>query len=349
MNNFKKTTVFFMLFSITLFSCSKENTSTNAKYVDKDYYPGTQELAKQEVLEFLQTTKTYGQAMAKTTTTYQDRELSEAKWVMEGASNYLTNVNMQNIDGEVSVQNYEYEFDLLNVNSDIYIKGEDMTTKFDNLFIDVETYKLLNNTKAYVVDFEIKLVSESKATLSSTVLFSEVNGSVSGPPGSDKCSGIYELNDYVQNHYLGVTSVGAPFPPSYWSSNVIIAATPQSKITFSNIPINDNVYPYYNPTYNVLNRYQYFYIGLDGLSVYLSIWKERAIKFVNNYIHHKQGTTEYAIPVVFEVPESEDFLPYMLPGIRFRCGPSNAFPYDDGSGAVAVYVDAFSYGLRNAY
>jgi hypothetical protein len=227
---------------MALFSCSKDDISNQENnFTEKDYYPGTQELAKQEILEFLQTTKTFNNSTAKSTSTYQDREPSEGKWVMEGASNYLTNNNLSGTSSDTIIKIDIDVENLLATDGTIKMKGTDMSSKFDNIFSQIEAYATSTGKVAKLVDIEIKQVDASKTELIVRAIFGQQGG---GNVLSQYPNGLFpfevfelyepdllaELGSNPNNFYTNI-DFGFIFPYTFISDVTNPNYTPQQDMT----------------------------------------------------------------------------------------------------------------------
>lgn len=221
-----------MVTMITLFSCNKEENLNSQidGYEEKGYYPASKELAKQEVLEFLKTTKTYNSAIAKTNTSYQDREPSEGKWVMEGASNYLTNTNFSRVSSDTIIKIDVDVNNLLDTDGVIKMKGTDMSSKFDNVFSQLGNYATSSGKFAKLVDVNIKQVDINKTALEVQAVFgqNDENSSANAWPttGLDIFTSAQTLEDSLNNYLYATvgttTNSNGTISTGTWFSNVNI-------------------------------------------------------------------------------------------------------------------------------
>lgn len=167
-------TLVILSLSIIMFSCNKENElPQKINYVDTDYYPGSNEKVKEEILEFLALTKTYNNAIAKTNLLGLNKTPSEGKWLMEGASNYLSNVNLDLVTD--TVIEFEIEIDnLLSNDGSILMDGADMVTEFDNLHLDINSVGNSIDKTAKIVDYEITEVTTNSTTIGIKTVYGKV-------------------------------------------------------------------------------------------------------------------------------------------------------------------------------
>ena len=157
--------------TMMIFSCNKENgIEKETNYVDTDYYPGSSEKVKEEILEFLAATNTYNNAIAKTNLLGLNRNPSEGKWLMEGASNFLTNVNL-NL-GTDTVIEIDIEIDNLIANDgSILMDGADMVAEFDNLHNNIASIENTIGKTAKILDYEISTVSSLRTGIKIKTIF----------------------------------------------------------------------------------------------------------------------------------------------------------------------------------
>lgn len=219
------------LLILVLASCSKD-AKIEIKEVEKynNYNPSN---AKQEVLDFLKTTKTYNNLNAKTSTTYPDREIGEAKWVMEGASNYLQNTNLALKNDET----IKYDITIDNKTSSngvLMMDGSDMSNKFDYVFSQVQAHKNSTGKDAKLIDYKIISADNSKSTIEVYAVYGISNGgglATSWPTASITTQQVAQLYTDSINNEVTHTSVGSTnngngtVNQGFWYSSVSILST----------------------------------------------------------------------------------------------------------------------------
>lgn len=170
----KNITLALLSTTMIIFSCNKEHEiQKEINYIDTDYYPGSKEKVKEEILEFLSATNTFNNSIAKTNLLGLDRNPSEGKWLMEGASNFLTNINL-NLSTDTVIE-IEIEIDNLIANDgSILMKGTDMVTEFDNLHNNITDIENTIGKTAKILDYEINTVSSLKTTIKIKTIYGKL-------------------------------------------------------------------------------------------------------------------------------------------------------------------------------
>lgn len=178
MKKYKRIFILLTVMIMIQYSCTKE-TNIDDTYIVTDYYPGSQELVKKEVLSFLNFTIFNKNSSYKTNTEFEDTDPSEGSWVMEGASNYIVNVNIYLktdtvIDLIIEVENF------LDSNEKIKMKGGHMVSVFNQLHNELLTIEESLDKLTRLIDYEIKEVSPSKTTINVSAVFGSVENEGSG-------------------------------------------------------------------------------------------------------------------------------------------------------------------------
>jgi len=172
----KKITLALLASSMLFFACNKETEiQTEANYVETNYYPGNSENVKQEILYFLNKTFTYNQAIAKTSAIQLNIDPSEGKWLMEGASNYLSNTKLH-LKTDTIVK---FEMEIANVVTEdgvILMDGADMINEFDNFHTEVSNLESIIGDSAKIMDYEIIDVTNTTTSISIDTYLGLPNG-----------------------------------------------------------------------------------------------------------------------------------------------------------------------------
>ena len=171
-----KTNLIISLFTVFFLpiSCNKEENLTSRTYIEEDYYPGSPELVKQEVISFLKTSKHNPFAATKSLSDYTDRELSEAKWILEATSNYLKNVNIS--EKYSSEEAFTISFNLFEENGELKVDGLEMSDKFDDLLDQLIIRENALNRNVKLLDFDIISVDNLIADIKVTAIFGSGSG-----------------------------------------------------------------------------------------------------------------------------------------------------------------------------
>ncbi len=175
-----KQSLFIYLFILTIISvgCQKETieTSTNVLFVEKHYPSPEEEIAKEKVKDFLSFLNQDNNATLRTD--FADTEVNEAKWLLEGSANYLKN---ENLEGRATshIGSFDVSIENIVVNSELRMKGAEMTTKFADLLNVIEAEEIATGTKAVAVDIILDLVTNNNTNLNVKVGFGSPIGTSS--------------------------------------------------------------------------------------------------------------------------------------------------------------------------
>lgn len=161
-------------------ACTKENntlqtTTPKSTEIDKaleikTYYPPEEVDAREKVLNFLNHTKTRNYE-SSFKTKFKDIEANEAMWTLEAASNLLVNENFKyeaDLDGEAL--NYILEFELIKKDNELFIKGNELTSSFENLHKTIKNEVKSINKLPVLIDFVAVKSKSSKAVFEVNVI-----------------------------------------------------------------------------------------------------------------------------------------------------------------------------------
>lgn len=180
-------------------SCKREQkaiqipSKSNIKIEELNYNPGSTEEMKAQVLNFLNHTK-YGNS--KTTSTFPDRPIYEGAYLLEGAANYLRNVNfghtlevMQTIDKDIAK---------IDANT---LSGASMVAQFEQLLTEIEGYEIGGTNEAYLINGYIISQDNQAATVRFDVYLGDEplwgNDVVYPNTDADYCTAAENLESYV--------------------------------------------------------------------------------------------------------------------------------------------------------
>lgn len=175
MKNLTKLSVLIITFASFQYSCNKEEVVQIQKFENVEYYSTN---PKKEVLDFLKTTKYNPFPNTKLLEDYSDRELNEAKWILEAASNYLVNVNLDKKFS--SKEEFTLSFNLFEENDQLKIEGSELSDKFDLLLQELYELEFNKNENVKIVDFELIEVSGLISDIKVTVYFGISAGGENG-------------------------------------------------------------------------------------------------------------------------------------------------------------------------
>ncbi len=166
--------LFLLALIITLVSCSKENpiieevnTNTKALEMIKEYYPDSGINVKEKVVDFLAKSRSLNPMKNNS----EDIEFNEAVWMMEGASNYLMNVNLDLSTNAHKI--LDIDLPVFTENGEYIVKETDVFDQFNYLQSQVTEYEIENDKSAQIADYAIKSVNENSILLHVSVLFGE--------------------------------------------------------------------------------------------------------------------------------------------------------------------------------
>lgn len=120
---------------------------------------------KARIINFLETAQASNNNQNQRVMSFEDTEVNEAVWLMEGASNFLANVNLCQPTAD---QNFYEAIETMPIFEDadgsLKITATDITSKFNQLHIDLNSFGNSNNTEAKMVDYQIETISDNEAT-----------------------------------------------------------------------------------------------------------------------------------------------------------------------------------------
>jgi len=183
-----------MGFVFNLVSCTKQSDTDllqtqinieNQNELIQEYYAPDGVDVNAKVLSFLTKTETYSIANnQQKLADFEDTEANEAMWLMEGASNYLSNENLNN-NADPENEKLEYTINVTNTtdaNGNILMVGSDMITKFDQIHNDIDAYTVANNKTASVVNYELTNLNSNESEISVKAVLALVNQNNNLPP-----------------------------------------------------------------------------------------------------------------------------------------------------------------------
>lgn len=270
-----------------LIACTKdvETAAVENSYEIKEYYPTTKEEVTPMVKNFLRHTESYNEQVAKTDLgDFPDTDPNEAMWLMEGASNYLSEYDGKRFE-EMEATFYAISVENVLDADGLKMKGTDMVNKFDDFHTLVETDFV---EKPSIIDYQIVSVSDELTMIEASVIHSK-------PRTGPGCNTYQEfiatiegvLNQTIDNGsslnsalnlYNSECDESGACPVFYTNIDLLVSdvlfsefAEYDEKINAQNNPIthpdgNPNNYMYYTPT------------RIPMPSSEFDFWAERAIE-----------------------------------------------------------------------
>ncbi|MBP7273230.1 MAG: hypothetical protein KA974_05290 [Saprospiraceae bacterium] len=131
------------------------------------YLPSTEEEIRSKVNTFLSF------ANSNSRNSFDNTEISEGKWLLEGSLNYLENVNLNPAIPIVEFKDFQIEIDNITENGQLKMTGSDMTNKFNAVLQQIHDYEVATNAVASIVDVNVIQLDQNKSTLVVKVGFSK--------------------------------------------------------------------------------------------------------------------------------------------------------------------------------
>lgn len=219
----KQKTVLLILLVSILMGCQKETTETAAvaKFTEKTFVPVDEAMAKEKVSAFL---SHLDKGAVTSRTTFDDTEVNEGRWLMEGSANYLKNANLP--DAEIThSQSYSLTVGNTTVNGELRMLGGDMTSAFGGLVTDMADEEVQTNTLAVLVDISVVTATSTVTELMARVLYARPPAMPSGAITWGQAAGqvsvgtITELipvgqgcTEWIPETYVYQWSSATPFP-----------------------------------------------------------------------------------------------------------------------------------------
>jgi|GEM_PF-3441779 len=111
---------------------------------------------------------------------FEDIEVNEGRWLMEGTANYLKNINLSDHQQD-HYKTYSFSISNLVDNSELKMNGSELTSVFDNLISQISDEEIATGTKAIVADIDLLSISDVESSLLFKVLYGKGNPTVEAP------------------------------------------------------------------------------------------------------------------------------------------------------------------------
>ena len=250
-----------------LVSCTKEKVDNlpvveNQNELIKEYYAPDGVDVKAKILSFLTKTETFNlESNQQRLADFEDTEVNAAMWLMEGASNYLSNANLGNeADPDNEVLTYSITVaNTVDGNGDIAMVGSNMITQFNQLHNNINTTANTNNKVAMLIDYELIGLNTNQSEIGVKAILSEsAQNSNNGPQvpnfvsSATPCQQVEFFESGLGNIIAG-NATGGYTVEAYGSSLALEIETQVDQyfdydgMFLTNITFQDSFYNFYGP------------------------------------------------------------------------------------------------------
>jgi len=231
----------------------------NLKELSESYQITDGRIATEKVLSFLNKTQTFTGSQSRSES-FPDVDIAEGKWLLEVSSNYVSNTNL----GLKSQESVSYSLQVENVNTaeGVKMRGDDMVSKFDELYSQLGSYESNNGRNVKYLDVQISAVSDATTSIAATVKYGSLGEAISS--NVTESLNIFDAAEYLEEkineeYYQSISSQNGLVISGVWFASVTIFSTlpsdgffinsPEEGYFFSTaVPLQANTSPYCYPT-----------------------------------------------------------------------------------------------------